>query len=566
MPKIASGEAFPQTEMPNTPLMNLSVYGETVRLRGLLAAWFGLNWFGPGVGKAIASIYGIVVVLLAAAAGWLARERGWLAKEAGTGVRDREPQSIAPETRIRLAQLVLALLSLMAFRSPFVGSLYGYLGTLWLLTLLAAGASTPMRRGGWLAGFGTGRGHLGADANGASAAGGDSPGAGMDGGDERGVLVCPATESRRGRARPGGRVEARIRRCAARRGRGGARRARCGAGSAAVQQAVDPVSELVVQPHADGDHGRGAHDEGGGDYAHLDDFKLHPPSISDFTACGSPLDNTHISAYNPPMRRKAGTLVPLEVAICVCAVELRRQEIVEFHGYEMARRLGDAGDQKLLTAYGTLYRALSRLEQMGMLESHWEDPAIPARENRPGRRLYTLTAAGEAAVREAAMRETEQAAARRGWAPGKRPGRKVGPGMTLPSSRSPCSPSPVLRRSASPPRSSAPGPTPTPGAWNQLSATRGARRSNRICGSSSTDSRTRHGQHPAAHVIARLLIGIPDDLSWRAEHAVRASHALSARASASSPGPWPRSSWPRPLDPPADDRVGAAAATASHAF
>jgi hypothetical protein len=68
---------------------------------------------------------------------------------------DREPQSNPPETRIRLAQLALALLSLMAFRSPFVGSLYGYLGTLWLLTLLAAGASTPRRRAGWLAGFGT---------------------------------------------------------------------------------------------------------------------------------------------------------------------------------------------------------------------------------------------------------------------------------------------------------------------------------------------------------------------------------------------------------------------------
>jgi hypothetical protein len=157
MPKIASGEAFPQTEFPNTPLVNLSVYGETVRLRKLLAAWFGLSWFGPGVGKPTASIYGIVVVLLAAGAGWRARERGWLAKEAGPGVRawDREPQSNPPETRIRLAQLALALLSLMAFRSPFVGSLYGYLGTLWLLTLLAAGASTPMRRAGWLAGFGT---------------------------------------------------------------------------------------------------------------------------------------------------------------------------------------------------------------------------------------------------------------------------------------------------------------------------------------------------------------------------------------------------------------------------
>lgn len=127
------------------------------------------------------------------------------------------------------------------------------------------------------------------------------------------------------------------------------------------------------------------------------------------------------------MRRKPGALVPLELAICVSAIELRRQEIVEFHGYEMARRLGDAGDQKLLTAYGTLYRALSRLEQMGMLESRWEDPAIPARENRPGRRLYTLTAAAEAAVRDAARRQAEEAAAAAGWAPGKRPGRKTAP-------------------------------------------------------------------------------------------------------------------------------------------
>jgi hypothetical protein len=29
-----------------------------------------------------------------------------------------------------------------------------------------------------------------------------------------------------------------------------------------------------------------------------------------------------------------------------------------------------------------------------------------------------------------------------------------------------------------------------------------------------------HGTHPAAHVLARLLIGMPDDLSWRAEYAV----------------------------------------------
>src|SRR5438132_8978005 len=102
------------------------------------------------------------------------------------------------------------------------------------------------------------------------------------------------------------------------------------------------------------------------------------------------------------MRRKPGRLVPLEVGICVSAADLLRVGITEFHGYEIAKRLSDIADRRLLTAYGTLYRALGRLESMGLLQSRWEDPAIPARENRPGRRLYRLTAAGEAAARVAA--------------------------------------------------------------------------------------------------------------------------------------------------------------------
>jgi DNA-binding PadR family transcriptional regulator len=47
---------------------------------------------------------------------------------------------------------------------------------------------------------------------------------------------------------------------------------------------------------------------------------------------------------------------------------------------------------------------------MGLLTSRWEDPAIPARENRPGRRLYTLTALGEAALAE--TRHVSEEAAR----------------------------------------------------------------------------------------------------------------------------------------------------------
>jgi DNA-binding PadR family transcriptional regulator len=109
------------------------------------------------------------------------------------------------------------------------------------------------------------------------------------------------------------------------------------------------------------------------------------------------------------VRRKPGGLVPLERAICETAAGLHRSGTEEFHGYELAKRLSDIADQRLLTAYGTLYRALGRLEQMGLLESRWEDPAIPARENRPGRRLYRLTGAGEAAARDAAAADTTTA-------------------------------------------------------------------------------------------------------------------------------------------------------------
>jgi PadR family transcriptional regulator PadR len=107
------------------------------------------------------------------------------------------------------------------------------------------------------------------------------------------------------------------------------------------------------------------------------------------------------------VRRKPGQLVPLETAICVCAANLRRCGVTEFHGYEIARRLGDESQRRLLTAYGTLYRALGRLEAMGLLQSQWEDPQIPARENRPGRRMYALTAAGETAAQEARQMASE---------------------------------------------------------------------------------------------------------------------------------------------------------------
>jgi PadR family transcriptional regulator len=119
------------------------------------------------------------------------------------------------------------------------------------------------------------------------------------------------------------------------------------------------------------------------------------------------------------VRRKPGSLVPLEIAICSAAAILRRRGEEEFHGYEIAKTLADAADTRLLTAYGTLYRALARLEKMGLVRSRWEDPQVPARENRPGRHLYTLTALGEAVADDARRAE---AATRE-----KRPRRRLAP-------------------------------------------------------------------------------------------------------------------------------------------
>ena len=98
------------------------------------------------------------------------------------------------------------------------------------------------------------------------------------------------------------------------------------------------------------------------------------------------------------MRRKAGTLIPIEVAILAAGIELRRHGEEEFHGYGVARELRDSAEARRLVAHGTLYRALDRLEEAGLLESRAEDADLAASQNRPRRRLYHVTALGETAV------------------------------------------------------------------------------------------------------------------------------------------------------------------------
>ncbi len=105
-----------------------------------------------------------------------------------------------------------------------------------------------------------------------------------------------------------------------------------------------------------------------------------------------------ISAYNRFMRRRSGTLLPIEIAILDTAVRLRVGRNEAFHGFMMAQELRARGDQRDLAGHGTLYRALARLEAFGYLSSRWESSTQPIREHRPIRRLYSLTAEGEAAL------------------------------------------------------------------------------------------------------------------------------------------------------------------------
>jgi hypothetical protein len=52
-----------------------------------------------------------------------------------------------------LVQTGLALMSLASFRSPFVGGLYGFVATLWLLTLLAASSRNRQSAALWSIAF-----------------------------------------------------------------------------------------------------------------------------------------------------------------------------------------------------------------------------------------------------------------------------------------------------------------------------------------------------------------------------------------------------------------------------
>ena len=109
------------------------------------------------------------------------------------------------------------------------------------------------------------------------------------------------------------------------------------------------------------------------------------------------------------MRRKPGVLLPIELSILAAGIEFARGTDPHFHGYAVAKVMRDSEGARRLTAHGTLYRALERLEAAGLLESELEDADAAAAENRPRRRLYRVTALGQRAHAEASA--SQQASA-----------------------------------------------------------------------------------------------------------------------------------------------------------
>ena len=96
-------------------------------------------------------------------------------------------------------------------------------------------------------------------------------------------------------------------------------------------------------------------------------------------------------------------LLPLEVAILNAAVARASSDQPDLYGFELAKLIAENERVGKLVAHGTLYKALNRLADSGMLDAAWEDPAIALSQGRPRRRLYRVTIRGEQAAASAAF-------------------------------------------------------------------------------------------------------------------------------------------------------------------
>lgn len=96
-------------------------------------------------------------------------------------------------------------------------------------------------------------------------------------------------------------------------------------------------------------------------------------------------------------RRRSGVLLPLEVRILEAGLHLQTSG-ESFHGFLLAAKMVETDDSASLTAHGTLYKALGRMAEMGLLDPAWEDPALAEEAGRPRRRLYRVTPKGAIAL------------------------------------------------------------------------------------------------------------------------------------------------------------------------
>ena len=93
-------------------------------------------------------------------------------------------------------------------------------------------------------------------------------------------------------------------------------------------------------------------------------------------------------------RRKAGSLIPLKVQIL--EIVSQQSESDELYGFALAKSLSD-GD-RVLTSHGTLYKALARLAEAGLVTAEWESPELAEAAKRPRRRHYRITGEGQKAL------------------------------------------------------------------------------------------------------------------------------------------------------------------------
>jgi hypothetical protein len=105
-------------------------------------------------------------------------------------------------------------------------------------------------------------------------------------------------------------------------------------------------------------------------------------------------------------RRRVGVLLPLEEEILEVGLRRLRDGEPDFYGFAMATEL-DGADGRRLTAHGTLYKVLERLERNGLLVSRWED-VDEVDEGRPRRRLYRVSEKAAGALQQSRSLQAKQ--------------------------------------------------------------------------------------------------------------------------------------------------------------